>query len=254
MRALFVTHGNDDPEAREMLGAFLAEASRLLPCEVGGATLRTLSRDLRPGDRVFALFYSEGGHVQRDLLPPVRAAAAIFEGIIPAAVSAAFFRGILVEKNVPPGTRVLLVGVKAVTDPALKEASLTTLAGELSRLGYPSSFGLYNDEATLPSGSADASPPTPLLLTLLPGYTLSKAREIFALRGVPLIAEAWLPAMTPSLLRWAAERLPAPTTALNGGGVPPGRVPGDRRSAPPSSPRSRERRGNARRDGGHQGT
>lgn len=209
MRAVFVTHGNEDPGARALLSAFQGEASRALPCEVAGATLETLSRDLRPGDRVFALFYTEGGHVQRDLLPPVRAAGADFEGIIPPTLSGAFFHRVLLERNVPPGSRVLLVGVKAVTDPTLKQASLGRLAEELGRWGYPSSFALYNDEATLPPGPADGPLPVSLLLTLLPGYTLTRAREIFSSRGLPLIADAWLPAMTPSLLRWAGDQLPA---------------------------------------------
>ncbi len=216
MRAVFVTHGNEDPAAHELLKAFRTEASQALPCAVLGSTLGTLARDLEPGDRVFALFYSEGGHVQRDLLPPVRAAAARFEGIIPAKVSAGFFRGLLEARRVPPGSRVVLVGVKAVTDPALKEVSLTALALELSRSGFPASFALYNDESTLPSSSQEDPPPVSLLLTLLPGYTLSKAREIFAARGLPLIAEAWLPTMTPALLGWAAERLQAGTARTEG--------------------------------------
>jgi hypothetical protein len=207
MRALFVTHGNEDPAARELLVAFQAQAARALPCPCAGATLTTLPHIVEPRDRVFALFFSEGGHVQRDLLPPVRAAGARFEGIIPAELTIRSLRRVLEEQQVPTGTRILLVGVKAVTDPALKGASLGTLSEGLSRHGYPASFALYNDEATLPQGGGNGSPPVALLLTLLPGYTLTKAREVFRARGIPLIAEAWLPQMTPELLQWAIGRL-----------------------------------------------
>ena len=207
MRAVFVTHGNGDPAAYGLLQEYLAQAARELPYPVRGLTLGTLSDALEPEDRIFALFFSEGGHVQRDLLPPVRAAGARYEGVIPASLSADLFQTVLRERYVRPGTPVVLVGVKAMTDPTLKETSLTTLAGELSRRGYPSTFALYNEEATLPSPSPGQPPPVSLLLTLLPGHTLSKAREVFRSRGLPLIAEAWLPALTPSLLQWAGDRL-----------------------------------------------
>lgn len=197
-----VTHGTESAEAQRLLRSFYARASRDLGSPVQGWTLDDVARKVRPGDRVFALFFTLGGHVRRDLLPVLASASATFCGTIPAPATSALVLELLAERRFPPGTPVLLVSPRSKVAPVGKAESMESIAALVRTKGFPTRSAYYDDPESLPRVAAGAPPPVAFLLVLLPGYTLGKAPEVLRAQGYEVLPGPWLPRLEPGLLAW----------------------------------------------------
>lgn len=208
-----VTHGTTSAAAQRMLRAFYRRASKELGEPVHGWTLDDVEAQVGPGDRVFGLFFTVGGHVRRDLLPVLERKGASFVGAIPPALTAALVVETLRSHEGKPGRGVLLVHLRSRFAPAAKEANMAEIAREIVAHGYPTTVAYYDDAASLPEPDPRAPPLLAFLMVLLPGYTLGKAPDVLRARGYEVLPGPWLPQLTPGLLRWMASDRKGPSCA-----------------------------------------